>query len=76
MGVNKVVYENTVLVDLTGDTVTSDKLVKDVTAHDKSGNVIVGSHTCITPNYIAVHTGSTDPSNTIGDEGDLYIKLV
>ena len=46
MGVNKVVY-NTVngaetLIDLTEDTVTPATLAEGVTAHDASGNVIVG----------------------------------
>lgn len=34
-----------VLIDLTGDSVTPDKLAKDVTAHDKAGNQIVGTNT-------------------------------
>lgn len=42
MAVNKVVYGTTVLVDLTGDTVTADKLMQGYTAHDKSGALITG----------------------------------
>lgn len=45
MAVNKVVYGTTVLVDLTGDTVTADKLAQGVTAHDKSGAAITGTMT-------------------------------
>lgn len=40
--VNKVVYGGTVLIDLTGDTVTADKVLKGYTAHDKSGETITG----------------------------------
>ena len=40
---NKVVYGTTVLVDLTGDTVTADKLLKGATAHDASGEPITGT---------------------------------
>ena len=40
MAVNKVVYGTTVLVDLTEDTVTPDKLLKGATAHDASGEPI------------------------------------
>ena len=40
---NKVVYGTTVLVDLTGDTVTADKLLKGATAHDASGEQITGT---------------------------------
>ena len=43
MAVNKVVYGTTVLVDLTGDTVTADKLLKGATAHDASGEAITGT---------------------------------
>ena len=43
MAVNKVVYGTTVLVDLTGDSVTPDKLLKGATAHDASGEPITGT---------------------------------
>lgn len=43
MAVNKVVYGNQTLVDLTEDTVTPETLAVGVTAHDKSGNIIVGT---------------------------------
>ena len=41
--INKVVYGGTVLIDLTADTVTADKILASYTAHDKSGAVITGS---------------------------------
>lgn len=41
--VNKVVYGGTVLIDLTGDTVTADKVLTGYTAHDKSGATIIGT---------------------------------
>lgn len=44
MAINKVVYGNEVLIDLTSDTVSADKMAKDITAHDKSGNTIVGTN--------------------------------
>ena len=51
MAVNKVVYRGQTLVDLTGDTVVAATLVKGVTAHDKSGAKITGTHVCPTPTY-------------------------
>ena len=45
MAINKVIYGGRTLIDLTGDTITPDKLAKDVTAHDKSGAAIVGTNT-------------------------------
>jgi len=41
--VNKVVYGNTTLIDLTSDTVESSVLLEGYTAHDKSGATITGS---------------------------------
>lgn len=41
--VNKIVYGNTVLIDLTADTVTEDKILASYTAHDASGNIITGT---------------------------------
>ena len=43
MGISKVVYGTTVLVDLTADTVDASHLAKGYTAHDASGNAIVGT---------------------------------
>lgn len=45
MAINKVIYGGNTLIDLTGDSVTPDKLAKDVTAHDASGAVITGTNT-------------------------------
>lgn len=42
MGINKVQYGNTTLIDLTSDTVTADKLMQGYTAHDKTGALITG----------------------------------
>lgn len=40
---NKVIYNGTVLIDLTADTVTEDKILAKYTAHDKAGNIIMGT---------------------------------
>ena len=45
MAVNKVVYGGKTLIDLTGDTVTTDKLLKGITAHGKDGEVVTGACT-------------------------------
>lgn len=41
MAINKVIYGGQTLIDLTGDTVTADKLLEGVTAHDKAGEAVV-----------------------------------
>ena len=70
MAVNKVVYGTSVLVDLTSDTVTADKMLAGYTAHDKSGNQVTGNVT-----FATVYTGSGEPSSSLGGEGDLYLAL-
>ena len=43
MAINKVIYGNTTLIDLTADTVTADKILVNYTAHDQSGSIITGT---------------------------------
>lgn len=46
MAINKVIYGTSTLIDLTADTVDTvdtDTLGKDTTAHDKSGVEIIGT---------------------------------
>lgn len=43
MSYNKVIFGGNTLIDLTGDTVTADKILKGYTAHDRSGASIEGS---------------------------------
>lgn len=40
---NKIVYGSTVLIDLTADTVTADKILASYTAHDAAGNIITST---------------------------------
>ena len=42
MSINKVVYGGKTLIDLTGDTVTADKLLSGITAHGKDGKLVTG----------------------------------
>lgn len=43
--INKVVYGNEVLIDLSADTVAPENVDKGITFHDKSGNAIEGTST-------------------------------
>lgn len=38
MAINKVIYGGETLIDLTGDTVTADKILSGFTAHAKEGS--------------------------------------
>ena len=42
MGNSKIIFGGEVLIDLTADTVTSEKLLKGYTAHNKAGDLITG----------------------------------
>lgn len=43
MAVNKVIYGSETLIDLTNDTVTAEKMIVGIKAHDKSGEIITGT---------------------------------
>lgn len=43
MATNKIIYGDTVLIDLTADTVTADKILTNYTAHDASGAIVTGT---------------------------------
>ena len=43
MAVNKVIYGGSTLIDLSGDTVTADKLLTGYTAHAADGTAITGT---------------------------------
>lgn len=45
MAINKVVFGNDVLIDLTADTITAADLQSGITAHDASGASITGTNT-------------------------------
>lgn len=40
---NKIVYGDKILIDLTGDTVAEEKLLKGVKAHKADGSVVTGT---------------------------------
>lgn len=43
--INKVIYGNDTLIDLTADTITASDLASGKTAHDRSGAIITGTNT-------------------------------
>lgn len=71
MARNKVVYGGETLIDLTADTVTANTLLQGSTAHDKSGAVINGA-----VQFITYYTGTTAPSASLGQNGDIYLQTV
>ena len=67
---NKCVINGTTYLDISGDTVTQDKLLNGYTAHDKNGAAITGN--VVIQNY---YTGSSAPSSSLGSNGDLYLQI-
>lgn len=64
---SKVVFAGRVLIDLTGDTVTADKLLEGTTAHSKTGEKITGTMRRVTMtsdgNGNVIIGGVTDDGN-------------
>ena len=69
MAINKVVYSGNTLIDLTSDTVNSASMISGVTAHDRSGASVTGN--LVINKY---YTGSSAPSSSLGNNGDLYLQ--
>jgi len=68
MADNKIVLsDGTTLIDLSNDTVTEQTLPQGVTAHDRAGNPITG--TMKVQNY---RSGTSEPDDSMGGDGDLY----
>ena len=69
MAANKVVFGNKVLIDLTGDTVTEEALLKGYTAHKADGTIITGTAFAGYPNEFVfldnIEDSSGNPIKTI-----------
>lgn len=52
MAVNKVIYGGSTLIDLSGDTVTADKLLAGYTAHGADGTAIAGTYSLTDDSYV------------------------
>ena len=73
MAVNKVIYGNNTLIDLTSDTVDASKILSGYTAHDKSGAKITGNISSqgantITPTSAGTQTVCSSGKYTTGDQ--------
>lgn len=72
MAVNKVVLGENTLIDLTGDTVSADKLAKGTTAHDMAGEPIVGTMEAGGGKVYTFTNGLTETDGTVSL--DLFSK--
>lgn len=71
MAINKVLYGQNTLIDLTSDTVTASTLLNGVKAHDRTGTSVTGTVT-----FSTIYSGTTDPPSSLGQNGDIYLKVV
>lgn len=72
MGYNKFIKKEadntlTVLLDLSGDTVSPDTLLEGITAHDKRGEAIIGTHRAILNSCIESYTVNVEADINAGD---------
>lgn len=62
MAVNKIIYSETVLIDLTSDTVTEETMLSGVKGHDKTGKIITGTFLEGRPKTFEIGDGILDAS--------------
>lgn len=77
MGVNKVVINDEVLLDLGGDTVKASALLKGYTAHDKTGTPITGTmpdNGAVSPSELAAGGSYTIPAGYHNGSGKVTAK--
>lgn len=70
MPVNKVIYNNTTLIDTTGNTATAADIASGKTATINTGASVTG-----TLEFITCYSGTSDPSSSLGEDGDVYLKV-
>ena len=69
---NKVTFAGKTLIDLTGDTVTADKILSGYTAHDKSGKKITGKFMSDLPLGFGIDgTIEDDNGDTLFDDSNV-----
>ena len=73
MAVNQVIYDGETLIDLTEDSVTPETLAEGVTAHDASGEQIVGTYS---PPSLASQTPGTATAEDIASGTTAWVDGV
>lgn len=68
MAINKVVYGSTTLIDLTSNTATAAVIEQGYTTKGSDGNTVTG--TLVINHY---YVGSSTPSSSFGNNGDIYL---
>lgn len=71
MSASKIIINGVTKIDLTSDTVQADKVLAGYTGHKKDGSSFTGTVT-----FSKIYTGSSNPSSSLGNNGDIYLKVV
>ncbi|MGN1410281.1 MAG: hypothetical protein ACI4XJ_08900 [Eubacteriales bacterium] len=71
MPINKVVVNDEIKLDLTGDTVTPETMTAGTTAHNAAGETIVGSMS-----FSTIYTGASAPDDSLGVDGDIFLVVI
>ena len=69
MPVNKVYLGTTLKLDLSADTVEPNYVLDGYTFHNYEGTQKTGSVT-----FATYYTGTSTPSSSLGNDGDIYLK--
>lgn len=69
MGRNKVVYGGETLIDLTADTVNANNTLVGASGHGADGEAFNGA-----VQFVTYYTGSSAPSASLGNDGDIYLQ--
>lgn len=67
--INKIVYGNQTLIDLTNTTLSSNLAKRGYDFYDATGSLVSG-----TLDTITVYSGTDEPSDSLGSDGDIYIR--
>ena len=71
--INKVIYGGRVLIDLTGDTITADKLLAGYKAHGADGNIVNAG---TLPTFNIKVTGFAVQASTFADYNEAQPELI
>ena len=69
MGISKVVYGGETLIDLTSDTVNANNTLVGASGHGADGEPFNGAVA-----FVTYYTGSSAPSASLGNNGDIYLQ--
>lgn len=68
---SKIIINGVTKIDLTADTTGANVTLNGYTGHDAAGDPFTGNVSIVT-----YYTGTTDPSSSLGNDGDIYLKMV